>query len=151
MRIDSEIYRVTSTSPAHDRERTYQLGLQFRRERGFDFEPFTPNLGDQEVFIAHEDGYGIGVLIADPATKVGEWDGVSRDELDMRPAPEGVSTFGGVWVARNHRRRGIAKRLVIAACAELEMDSPRWSPPFYADGMALVKSFAKGGPILCGK
>jgi GNAT superfamily N-acetyltransferase len=109
---------------------------------------------DYHVFIARQDGMGVGALLAARAQYGGIWlqwkrPGSKQPHQPARrqPASKPRWKFGFIGVLATRRKRGIAKLLLNTAAKYFgtEVCAVAWGLPFQPDGEALVRRLCPRG------
>jgi ribosomal protein S18 acetylase RimI-like enzyme len=132
-------------------ETVYALGLLFQQEIGYSRNPFRADQRDHHFACLWADaGRAAGVLVYQEEQERYRW----LDEID-KPDSGKAEVYGdnsftlrfeGVWVARDFRNRGIAKRLALAAAEEHGIEPERiiHSQPLSTAGGRFAQSLAGG-------
>lgn len=137
-----------------------RTGRYFQREGRYDFNcwPFRFEYDDVRKYhtravLAVAEDRVIGLAVVRDRWPVYVWPLVGRygDKLDkadgiLEPSP----CIDAIWVARSHRRQGIARCLVQAAttAAEGSMAGPVWGTPFSESGRRLAEALVVGESLL---
>jgi GNAT superfamily N-acetyltransferase len=139
-----------------------KLAHSARRAGGYDFASFYPGGSSLRelapwslAYLYVEDGRAVGYLRADAATHHGLFrPGTPRGQdrvvdlgFDLPPVPLAEVVF----VCAEHRRRGVATRLLarFAADAGTALSALAWGVPFTTPGLALARSIS-GGELAIG-
>lgn len=148
---------VTPMSPASRRKRAGRVALFANMETRYTggvynhTEPPDPRRA-RHLFLYASQGFFIGLAIFDRRRWVIDlsWDEYDRCEsAEWKPTPP-IWAVSFLWVHRNHRRRGIATRLVSVAAEYVRtpIDRLGLSPPLSPSAAALARALAPVGPRL---
>ena len=140
-----EILLVTSDSPLKERERAAAVALRAMQDTPF-HEPGY-RVADEDgvrILIARRRGVAIGLIILRQHPRWGwwswdDWDAERRPSTGVAPFPSW--TVESIWVHQAAQSRGLARRLLDVASAEVDqpITSFAWRRPFTPSGEALVR------------
>ncbi len=139
---------VNFNSPQAQKRRANRAGSVSNRDSHYDFPPYvSKDLPDHEnihFFLLYERNriIGIVVLIEVPHLVECTWEEYERGTVhEVADHPVGWAV-GRIWVCRDQRRKGFARRLLIEASGyfRLKPQNLAWNHPFSENGTALAKS-----------
>ncbi len=140
------------------RSRGYLITWWHRKDLGYGSKLHDPTDQsteiDYHVFIARQDGMGVGALLAARAQYGAAWLRWNRPgskpahrPITIQPAEKPTWKFGFIGVLATRRKRGIAKLLLSTASEyfNTEICGFAWGLPFKPDGEALVRRLCPRG------
>jgi len=140
---------VPQSASAPLRRLAYDVGLLFRRENRYDFPPLPwPGRGgmawtdDPTAYLAVWEDRAIALVVLHTVERFGLHDRPDEKGYIQLDQPGPVRGVAAVFVCADYRRRGIASRLVRAACAAEDhaLEDLAWSLPFSPGGAALART-----------
>jgi ribosomal protein S18 acetylase RimI-like enzyme len=149
-REDQGIAHVVNTDVENDLSDSLDVvGEVLRREANFAVNPFF-HVNNLEACLWITEGRAAGAIIYHEAEGRFQWLDETEDLGEMSAPIIGESTRAlqivGVWVARDHRQRGIAKMLALALAELNELEPHRFlhTGPLTASGHAFATSVSGG-------
>lgn len=131
-----------------------QVGIITNRDTKYDFQPYSADEKiderDVHILLYHQKGRVIGFLLIEKRTHI--WN-CTWQQYEQRKPTEVTNipylwSVGLVWVNRQHRRGGIAKRLIKEAAQffDVEVKGLGWyAPPITESGKAMLRGLLPEG------
>lgn len=140
---------INSLSSPTQKKLAEKVGIIANRDTEYDFPPYSAAEEIDEcnvhVFLYHVNDRIVGFLLAEKQTHI--WN-CTWQQYDQKIQPIEVSNIpflwsvGLVWVNRQHRQKGIAKKLIKKAAQffEIEINNFGWyAPPITESGEAMLR------------
>jgi len=153
---ENRIIVVDVASPKVQRTRTAKVGRVANQEMHYDFgvydEDEPPDDRGIHLFVYCSSDRAIGLSILERRTGVCHytWEEFDNHVEKALEEQNPIWSLGFTWVHKKHRRRGIAKILLLEAVRYLgvQMDDICLYTPFSADGEALIRSMFREGFLI---
>lgn len=150
---DDRIVVVTATSLKVQRTRAAKVSRAANQEMQYDFgvynENETPDDRDIHLFLYCSCDRAIGLSILERRTGVyyNTWEEFDNQVQKTLEEINPIWSLGFTWVHKKHRRRGIAKFLLLEAIRYLgiQINDIGIYTPFSVDGEALIRSMFREG------
>ena len=138
---------VNYASPVSQKKRAHKAALVAHHDTPFDSAPYHANepldKRNVHVFLLHYRNRIVGFLIAEKSSNVWKctWEQYeNRNPLKLPEHPP-IWSVGLIWVHKPHRRKGLARQLVLEATSFLgtNIQSVGWHTRFTELGKAMVR------------
>jgi hypothetical protein len=138
---------VNFQSTAVQKERAEGIGRLAHLDSIYDFAPYssaeTLDFRNVHLFLGHVADRGISLFLVEKREHVWKctWQDYHKRTAQKIPNHAPVWSVGQVWVQRNHRRRGWARRLAEQASHffTIDIQSLGWHTPFTKEGEAMIR------------
>lgn len=145
---EDRIIVVTAASPKRERTRAAKVGRVANQEMHYDFGVYNenepPDDRDIHLFVYCSDDRAIGLSILERRTGVCHytWEEVENHVEKTLEEQHAIWSLVFTWVNKKHRRRGIAKILLMEAVRYLgvQIHDIGLYTPFSNDGEAFARS-----------
>lgn len=147
---DNQVFFVDGKSPLAAIRLANRVAKALQRENGYDIVSFPSRRSSvvscgytAGLVVDHRHAIGLAVAYRECRGAVLHWESMVQSEV----VPIDRITLATIWVARNHRKSGLATRLVIELARHYGVtpQDMAYSTPYSDSGCVLVKKFARDG------